>query len=116
MTFVLSDEAMARPRHTLHAAELVHSHASTVALECAEASRDDVVIAYVDRFLTFIGSWRVNRHDLTTSLGQLDDGGWLLVFSPGADKHEVEERSLEMARLSFKRWEALRRWSSKHPQ
>lgn len=114
MPFIPTEETMARPRHTIHAAELFHAHAAAIARSCAEAGSDEAVLASVDRFLSFNGAWPVHRSQLIHRAAQFDEGGWTLVFSPGADLREVEERSLELARHAFRRWELLRRWSSKH--
>ncbi|HEX6508175.1 MAG TPA: hypothetical protein VF221_11135 [Chloroflexota bacterium] len=114
MAFVPTEETMARPRHTIHAAEILHTHAGDIARACAEAGGDTVVVAGVDRFLTFNGVWTVPLNELQRRVSEIDDGGWTIVFSPGADLPDIEERCMDLARRSFKRWEALRRWTSKH--
>ena len=113
MPFIPTEETMARPRHTIHAAELFHAHAATIARSAAAGSDEDV-LAGVDRFLSFSGAWPVHRSQLIDRAAEFDEGGWTLVFSPGTDLRQVEERSLELARHAFRRWEVLRRWSSKH--
>lgn len=114
MTFTPNEETLTRPRHTIHAAELFHDHAVVIARSCAGARSDEVVLAGVDRFLSFSGAWAIERAQLVVRVAEFDPGGWTLVFSPGTELREVEERSLELARHAFRRWEALRRWSSKH--
>ena len=116
MSFTPNEETLSRPRYTIHAAELFHDHAVVIARSCAGAQPDEVVLAGVDRFLSFSGAWPVERAQLTVRMAEFDPGGWTLVFSPGTELREVEERSLELARHAFRRWEALRRWSSKHRQ
>lgn len=114
MSFSLTEEAAARPRLTIHAAEVFHAHAEEIADACAAAERAQVVLARVDGFLTFTGVLAVPRAQLTL-YARGDSGGWTLVFSPGADIDEVRARCMELARSAFKRWEALRRWESRHP-
>lgn len=114
MSFVLTQELAERPRHTIHAAEIFHMNARTIAAACGEAAGDEIVVATVDRRFTLAGVWTMLRAELTQRVPALDNGGWTLVFSPGADRAEVEERCLQLARSAFKRWEALRRWDSKH--
>lgn len=114
MSFIPNEETMARPRHTILAAELFHAHAGVIAQSCAVARADEAVLAGVDRFLSFSGAWSVQRSQLVDRAAEFDEGGWTLVFSPGTELREVEERSMELARHAFRRWEVLRRWSSKH--
>jgi hypothetical protein len=114
MAFTPNEDTMARPRQTILAAELFHSHADVIARSCALASADETVLAGVDRFLSFSGAWSVRRSQLVERAAEFDQSGWTLVFSPGTELREVEERSMELARHAFRRWEALRRWSSKH--
>lgn len=114
MAFNPNEETMARPRHTIHAAELFHAHAGEIAQSCAAAGADDAVLAGVDRFLSFSGAWTVHRSQLIVRAAEFEQGGWTLVYSPGTELREIEERSMELARHAFRRWEALRRWSSKH--
>ena len=116
MSFTPDEETLARPRHTIHAAELFHDYAVVIARSCAGAQPDEVVLAGVDRFLSFSGARPVDRAQLVERMADFDPAGWTLVFSPGTELREVEERSLELARHAFRRWEALRRWSSKHRQ
>lgn len=114
MPFVPAEETLARPRLTIHAAEIFHAHACAIARNCAEAGEDDVVLATVDRFLSFGGTWLVHRSQLLERVQELGEGGWTLLFSPGSTVREVETRSLELARHAMARWEALRRWTSAH--
>jgi hypothetical protein len=114
MSFIPNEDTMARPRHTIHAAELFHLHADVIARSCAHAGADETVLAGVDRFLSFSGAWPVQRSQLVERAAEFDQSGWTLVFSPGTELREVEERSMELARHAFRRWEALQRWRSKH--
>jgi hypothetical protein len=114
MPFVPTEEALARPRHTIHAAEIFHQHATAIVEACGAAAPDEVVVAGVDRFLTFAGVSIIPLAELHTRVSQVEDSGWALVFSPRSVLPEIEERCMDLARRSFKRWEALRRWESKH--
>ena len=114
MTFVPDEPLLARPRNTIHAAELFHSQAGVIAQICARASKGDAVVAAVDRFLSFSGVWTVQSSRLIEAASEWDQAGWTLLFSPGTDLREIERRSLDLGRQAFRRWEVLRRWASKH--
>ncbi len=112
--FLPGAEAAARTRHTIHAAEVLHDRARAIARACGEAHSDEVVVAVVERNGVFGGAWPIPRAQLGERIAALDDGGWTLVFAPGTLLAEVEARCLELARLAFRRWEALRRWAGKN--
>lgn len=106
--------ASERSNQTIHAAEIIHDNASSIAACCRDAGHDDVIIVAVGHDHAFRGVWTVPRTRLVEKVRELDDGGWTLTFSPGAQIDEIEARSHTMASLAFKRWETSRRWASKH--
>ena len=114
MTFMLTTQAVERCRHTIQAAEVFHDQARTIAHVCADAERSDVVVAAVARDGRFTGAWTVPGTDLTAQVERLDSDGWVLLFSPAMRIDEIERRAVELARLAFRRWEAMRRWASRH--
>lgn len=113
MPFHLTQEAAERPRRTIHAAEIFHMNARSIAAACRNAAPHELVVAVVGQNLTLAGVWTFPKTELTVRVPGLDMGGWTVVFSPGTPKSEVEERAQSLARSAFKRWEALRRWDSK---
>jgi hypothetical protein len=115
MTFSLNRQTLDRPKQTIHAAELFHAHAATIAQACQEAAADDAVVAVVDwDDMVFAGVWIVARMDVQVQVLKLERSGWALIFPPATTKEAVEERALHLARLAFRRWEALQRWTSRH--
>jgi hypothetical protein len=103
-----------RPNQTIHAAAVLHDNARSIAAACADASNGEVVLAIVSQDHAFRGIWTIPRETLAEHVAAYEDGGWSLVFSPGVGIDEIEERCMKLARLAFARWEAIRRWSSKH--
>ena len=114
MSFALTKEAAERPRHTIHAAEILHDKAWAVARACAEAREGQVIVALVECDLTFGGVWTIPLEELRERVPRMAPGGWSLTFAPGTRRDEIEQRCLELARLAFRRWEAVRRWASRH--
>lgn len=103
-----------RPNQTIHAAGILHDSASSIAAVCREASSGELVVAVVTPDHALRGVWTISRAQLAAHVNEYEDGGWAVVFSPGASLGEIEERCLKLARLAFARWEALRYWSSAH--
>jgi hypothetical protein len=106
--------ASERTNQTIHAAEVIHDNAPSIAACCSDAMASEVVVVAVSHDHAFRGVWIVPRSRLADTVRELDDGGWTLTFSPGTTVEEVEERAHAMAKLAFKRWETTRRWASKH--
>lgn len=114
MAFQLSRAALDRPKQTIHAAELFHENAPSIALACAEVSSGEVAVAAVDhRDMVFAGVWTVAVSAISSRVAEIEGDGWALIFGPGTSLQEVEQRSLELARLAYSRWEAMRRWAGK---
>lgn len=114
MNFVPSRRTLDRPKQTIHAAELFHDNARVIAAACADASAGEVVVATVDyENMEFGGVWTISVDEVVQRVPELEAGGWALIFSPGTTREDIEERSLQVARLAFARWEAMRRWASR---
>lgn len=114
MPFHFSQGASDRPKQTIHAAEVLHDNARSIASVCMDAAEDEVVVAVINRDMGFGGVWTIPRSELSDRVPQLDDGGWSLVFGPGTPAADIEDRCLRLARLAFARWEVMRRWASRH--
>jgi hypothetical protein len=112
--FVLTRDAVERTRRTIHAAEVLHDRARAIARICTGARAGQVVVAVVEPDGVFGGAWPIERAEVSDRLGPLEDGGWTLLFDAGTGVAEIEERSMTMARLAFRRWEAMRRWAARH--
>jgi hypothetical protein len=107
-------DMLERPRKTIQAAEQFHRNAAAIAHACVEAGDGEVVVAVVEREgMSFVGCWIVPREEIPVQVARLDRGDWSLLFSPGADRDEVEERALQIARLAFRRWEVALRWMAR---
>jgi len=111
----LSPQALERPLRTIHAADVFHDHACAIARACAEASAAEAVVAVVTPDFVFDGLWVFPSGDLVRRVPEVEYAeGWSLLFSAEANVAEIKERCVRLAHCSFKRWEALRRWTSKH--
>ncbi len=110
----VSPSALDRTKQTIHAAELFHGQARAIAMACTDADSDEIIVAAVTPDLAFEGIWTIRRDCLREHVVALDDGGWSMTFAPGLKIDEIEERCLRLARLSFARWEAMMRWTSRN--
>ncbi len=113
MTF---DPRLASDRsiQTIHAAAVFHDQVFAITTACANATEAELVLAAVSQDHAFRGIWTIPRSDLTALATDLEDGGWTIVFSPGADAADIEDRCLKLASTAFDRWKAIRRWVSAH--
>lgn len=114
MAFELTSAMEERPRKTIEAAEILHRQARGIARACTRAQAGQIVVAVVEPDLRFGGLLIVPAEQLGQRVAALGDGGWSLVFARGTRRDEIEARCLIMARQAFTRWEALRRWASRH--
>lgn len=114
MTSPISAASLDRTKQTIHAAELFFGQARSIAAACAEAGRGELVVVAVSPDMAFRGIWTIPRNQLSDHVANLDDGGWSMTFSPGLSIPAIEERCIRVARISFARWEAMMRWSSRH--
>lgn len=114
MAFELTPAMEERSRKTIEAAEILHKQARGITQACARAKAGELVVAVVEPDLRFGRLLIVPSEQLGQRIAALADGGWSLVFAHGTRRDEVEARCLTMARQAFTRWEALRRWASRH--
>ena len=107
-----SQEALERPTRTLQAAGVLREKAEAIWRATMDAREDEVVIAVIQRDLSFGGVWTVTRDQLARQMPLVEDkGGWSFTFSPNTSLAQIEERCLEFMRIAFRRWEAMQRWS-----
>jgi hypothetical protein len=106
----LSPEARDRARETVAVAEVFGANADEIAAAVAEVSAGHVVIAVVDETHEFAGTHHVSTDELVDAVPALEgDGGWAMVFSPGADVAHVRRRTTEMASIAKQRIDAINR-------
>ena len=108
-------EASRHARRAIEAAETLHDRAPAIAQVCARAASDQLVVAVVEENGAFGGAWPVALCEVAARLGPLEAGGWTLTFAAQTPEEEIRTRALEMARLAFRRWLALRAWVARHP-
>ncbi len=107
-------EALERPSHTLQAVGVIREKAGVICRATMDAREDEIVVAVVQRNLSFGGAWTLARENLAKQILLVEDqGGWSFTFSPNTSLAQIEERCLEFVRIAFKRWEAMQRWASR---
>ena len=106
----LSPEAKERARRTVVVAEVFGANAELIAAAVAEVPDQHVLVAVVDREHEFAGTHAVAKADLVATVPSLEgEGGWAMVFSPGADVDHVRRRTAEMASIAQQRIDAIER-------
>ena len=113
MTLEVTLDMLRRARETMYAAEVFYLHAAAIADACAEAGRDELVLAVVDDFGTYLGTWTIARLRLVETDRAMPEGEWRLLFDPSDSVPEIEARSLEVARHAVTRWDLLLRRKSR---
>jgi hypothetical protein len=106
----LSPEAQQRAEHTVLVAEVFSANADRIAAAIVEIPDGHVLVAVVDASHEFTGTHHVARSDLVSTVPSLEgEGGWAMVFSPGADADHVRRRTAEMASIARQRIDAIER-------
>jgi hypothetical protein len=105
----LSPEQVERSRRTIRAAGVFAENAPVIVAQVAELPEDHVVVAVVSEQYEFSGVHHVARTELVERVPALEENGWAMVFSPGADEQHVAARTREMISLADKRIEMIRR-------
>lgn len=103
-------EAVERAHHATQAAEVLRKHIWAIGRATAGARGDEIVVATVERDLTFGGVWTISRDDLVMQVPLLEGSGWSLLFSSKTPVAEIEERCMQFARITSRRWQAMQRW------
>lgn len=105
-----SQEAMERPRRTIQAAEVLREQAPTIWHATTVAGRDEMVVAVVQKDLTFGGAHTIPRERLAEQVPLVEgDGGWSMLFSSHSTVMEIEKRCLEFSQLAARRWQLMQR-------
>jgi cyclopropane fatty-acyl-phospholipid synthase-like methyltransferase len=106
----LSPEQIERSQRTIRAAGVFADHAEVIAAHVRALPEDHVVVAVVTVDYVFNGVHHVSREELVERVPALEgEGGWAMVFSPGADVEHVGARTAEMVALAEKRIEMISR-------
>lgn len=106
----LSPEARERARESIAVAEVFAAKADEIAAAVAEVSPGHVLVAVVDETHEFAGTHPVSRDELVDAVPALEaDGGWAMVFSPGADPDHIRRRTAEMASIARQRIDTIDR-------
>jgi hypothetical protein len=111
---IFSKEAFERPFHSVQAAGTLREQAGVISHASADAREDEIVVAVVQRDLSFGGAWIIARENLVKQIHLVEDKeGWSFTFSPNTSQAEVEERCSQFARIALKRWEAMQRYTGR---
>ncbi len=102
-------QAIERANRTVEATEVLRANSWAIAGACADARPGEVVVAVVGQDLSLRGVWTMASENLRARAHDLEDGGWLVTFSPGERMEVIEARCVEMRRLASMRLEALQR-------
>jgi hypothetical protein len=106
----LSPEAKERARRTVVVAEVFSANAELIVAAVAEVPDEHLLVAVVDGSHAFSGTHHVSTADLVETVPSLEaDGGWAMVFSPGADVEHVRRRTAEMASIAQQRIDTIER-------
>jgi hypothetical protein len=113
-----SPDALERPARAIQAYGILRAHAGEIGLATSQASRDEQVVVVVTSDLSFAGIWTLPLKELTSQLPDMEaKQGWTLLFEAHTPVAQIEDHCLTLARLSFKRWEAMQRFASRqHPR
>jgi len=95
-----SPQARERARRTIEAAAVFDGRAEQIAEATGGIPAGHVLVAVVDAGLAFAGLHHVARAEVAERIPALEDGGWAMVFSPGADADRVRRRCAELADLA----------------
>ena len=96
----LSPEQIERSQRTIKAAAVFADNAPVIVTEVSELPDDHVLVAVVTADYYFAGTHHVARTELVERVPALEEDGWAMVFSPGADTDHVAARTTEMISLA----------------
>jgi hypothetical protein len=99
-----SPEARDRANRTVLEADVFADHAQAIVAALPDVPAGHVLVAVVDAYHNFEGTYHVGRSELVERVPQLEaSGGWAMVFTPGSSMSDVRRRTDEMAALASKR-------------
>ena len=106
----LSPQARERANRTILVADVFSDNADAIAGELPYLAEGFVLVAVVDAGHDFTGTHQVDRTELVERIPELEgEGGWAMVFSPGASADEIRRRTDEMASIARQRVTAIDR-------
>lgn len=109
----LSPEAKQQAMRRIVAATVFSEHADEIAAAVAELPDGHVLVAVVDPDHEFTGTHHVSTEELVERVPELEEDGWAMVFSAGADAAHVRQRTDEWASLAEQRIAAIDRIRSR---
>ena len=106
----LSPEARQRAHRTVLVADVFGEHAEVIVAALPDVPDGHVLVAVVDGSHSFGGTHHVEQSELVERVPQLEaDGGWAMVFSPGASVEDIRRRTEQMASIAAQRAAAIDR-------
>lgn len=105
----ITQEAIDRAEQTIKAAGVLAQNVDAIEAQCAHARHDEIVLAVVTPDLIFGGARIIAASELRTNIGELAQGGWAIVFSPGKGRNEIEARVRDMSEIAAARLELMRK-------
>ncbi len=105
-----SPEARAAATDKARAANVFGEHAEIIVGALVDVPDGHVLVAIVDDTHAFGGTHHVAQTEIVARIPELEgDGGWAMVFTPGADAATVRRRADEMGTISRRRAEMITR-------
>lgn len=105
----LSPEAKARASRTVEVAEVFADNAEVIVAALRDVPDSHVLVALVDDTHAFTGTHHVEKASMVERVPELEQGGWAMVFTPGASLEDVRRRTAEMADIAQQRIAAIDR-------
>jgi hypothetical protein len=106
----LSPEARSRAGRTVEVAAVFAEHAELIVAALPDVPDEHVLVAVVDHTHTFGGTHHVEQASIVERVPQLEgQGGWAMVFTPGASVEDVRRRTEQMAAIAAQRMAAIDR-------
>ena len=105
----ITQEAIDRAEKSIKAAGVLAQNVDAIEAQCAHARHDEVVLAVVTPDLIFGGARIIAASELRANIGELGQGGWAIVFSPGKGRHEIDSRVRDMSEIAAARLELMRK-------
>ena len=104
-----SPEAKQAAEKKARAAGVFAEHAEIIVAKLPDVPDGHVLVAIVDGEHGFGGTHHVAQEQIVERVPELEQGGWAMVFTPGADVDEIRRRTDEMATLARRRAEMITR-------
>jgi hypothetical protein len=105
----LSPEAKARASRTVEVAEVFADNADLIVAALTDVPDGHVLVALVNDGHAFTGTHHVEKATMVDRVIELEQGGWAMVFTPGATAEDIRRRTTEMAGIAQQRIAAIDR-------